>query len=133
MPTLIFLNVFFKNLCVLFFCILGELFKYVIYITDFILCVLALSFPGSNGNFISLPVFFFFFFPLWFPYILSYINGSTFNSVPYSTYLFHFIIYLCFLSLSFKNRGHIFCSLWKHDTNAIQKCIVVLFLVGYYR
>lgn len=97
--------VFFQNLCVLFFCSLGELFKYVVYITDFIFCMLILSFPGSKGNSISLLAF-----SLWCPYILFSVNES-FISVFFSACWFHVITYLFFLSLSFKNRGHIWCSL----------------------
>lgn len=57
---------FFKSFCVLFFCVLGDCCKYVVYITDLIFCLLPLSFPGSSGNFISLLAFFSFSFLTFF-------------------------------------------------------------------
>lgn len=82
-----FRKVFFKNHCVF-----GKLFKCLVSLRDLIFCmlVLILSFPGSDGNFISLLVFFF-----SFPYILSYVN-EPFISMSDSAYWFHFIIYLSF-------------------------------------
>lgn len=74
------------KLYVLLFSILGELLKYIIHITDFILNMWILSFPGSNGNFISLLASFFVvslhpflckwvFFLFQFPYLVGFISS----------------------------------------------------------
>ena len=86
---------FFKSLCVLFFSVLGDCCKYVVYITDLIFCLLPLSFPGSRGNFISLLAFFplaslHFFLCKWvFLYFNSLLNllisSSSFIFFPFSS------------------------------------------------